>query len=290
VIIPGRDAPPDQQVLRIRYNQVSPGYFATTGTRVLSGRAFSRADADGTLRVAVANETMARQFWPAGSAVGRWIRVDGADIQIVGIAENGPVNSFHESPQPFLYFPFAQYPSGEMTFVCEGAGDPAPQLPVIKREMRAVAPAHAQLTVTTLREHVRNALYQDWLQAVLSVTLAALGMALAAVGLAGVVVHSVARRTREIGVRTALGARRVDIGVMVLRECLVLAGLGALLGIGLSLAAGRALSSLLFGVNPYHPAVIGSSVALAVAVSLAAAAYPAWKATRVDPAHVLRAE
>jgi len=290
VVIPGRDVPPDQQVLRIRYNQVSPDYFAAVGTRLLEGRAFSRSDADGALRVAVVNETMARQFWPAGNAIGNWIRVDGKEAQIVGIAENTAVNSFHEPPQPFLYFPFGQLPAGEVTFVYETVGDPAASLPAIKREMRAVAPGHVQLSVNTLKQHVREALYQDWLQAVLSITIAAIGMALAAVGLAGVVIHSVTRRSREIGVRIALGARRRDVVAMVLKHGLVLSGVGGVLGVGLSLLAGKATSSLLFGVSPSDPVVIGSSVAVVIVIGLLGSVYPAWKATRVDPVRILRAD
>jgi len=290
VVIPGRDVPPDQQVLRIRYNQVSPDYFAAVGTRLLEGRAFSRSDADGALRVAVVNETMARQFWPAGNAIGNWIRVDGKEAQIVGIAENTAVNSFHEPPQPFLYFPFGQLPAGEVTFVYETVGDPAASLPAIKREMRAVAPGHVQLSVNTLKQHVREALYQDWLQAVLSITIAAIGMALAAVGLAGVVIHSVTRRSREIGVRIALGARRRDVVAMVLKHGLVLSGVGGVLGVGLSLLAGKATSSLLFGVSPSDLVVIGSSVAVVIVIGLLGSVYPAWKATRVDPVRILRAD
>lgn len=290
VAIPGRDAPADDQVLRIRYNQVSPSWFATTGTRVLAGRVFARTDGPDATPVAIVNDTMAHQFWPGGDAVGRWITAGGTNLQIVGIVENGPVNSLHEAPQPFLYVPFAQFPSGELTFVFEGVRDPAALVPAIRSEMRAAAPAYAQLTLTTLGEHLRNALYQDWLQAVLSITLAGLGMALAAVGLAGVVIHSVARRSREIGVRAALGARRVDIGLMVFREGLLLVGSGSAVGVGLSLAAGQAISNLLVGVSPYHPLVLGSSVAVVVFIGLAATAYPAWRATRVDPVLVLRAE
>jgi putative ABC transport system permease protein len=290
VVIPGRDVPPDQQVLRIRYNQVSPDYFAAAGTRLLEGRAFSRSDADGALRVAVVNETMAREFWPAGNAIGNWIRVDDKEAQIVGIAENTAVNSFHEPPQPFLYFPFGQLPAGEVTFVYETVGDPAASLPAIKREMRAVAPGHVQLSVNTLRQHVQEALYQDWLQAVLSITIAVIGMALAAVGLAGVVIHAVARRSREIGVRLALGARRRDVVAMVLKHGLVLSGVGGVLGVGLSLLAGKATSSLLFGVSPSDPIVIGSSVAVVIVIGLLGSVYPAWKAMRVDPVRVLRAD
>jgi putative ABC transport system permease protein len=290
VVIPGRDVPPDQQVLRIRYNQISPDYFAVAGTRLLAGRAFSRADAKGTLRVAIVNETMARQYWPTGDAVGQGIRVDNEDVQIVGIAENAAVNSFHEPSQSFLYFPFAQWPTGEVTFLFETIGEPATLLPAIKREMRAVAPGYAQLMVNTLKQHVRDALYQDWLQAVLSITIAVIGMALATVGLVGVVNHSVTRRRREIGIRTALGAHRRDVVVMVLKQGLVLSGLGGLLGVGLSLLTGKAMSGLLFGVSASDPVVIGSSVATVIVIGLLGSAYPAWKATRVDPVSVLRAE
>ena len=94
------------------------------------------------------NDTMARQFWPAGSAVGSWIRVDNNEVQIVGVVEDAAVNSFHEQPQPFLYFPFAQLPAGEVTFIFETAGEPSALVPAIKREMRAVAPGYAQLRST----------------------------------------------------------------------------------------------------------------------------------------------
>jgi putative ABC transport system permease protein len=125
---------------------------------------------------------------------------------------------------------------------------------------------------------------------VLSVTIAVAGMVLAAAGLFGVIVHSVTRRSRELGVRAAVGARRPDLLWMVLRQGLALSGFGGLLGIGLSLVAGRLMSGLLFGVSPYDPAVIGASVGAVLVIGLLASLYPAWKATRVDPVLVLRAE
>ncbi len=290
VVIPGRAVPSDQAVLRIRYNQISPDYFAVTGTRLVAGRAFSRADAAGTLRVGLVNQTMARQFWQAGGAVGNWIRVDNTDVQIVGIVENAAVNSVHESQQPFLYFPFAQMPAGEVSFVFESIGEPSAMVPTIKREMRAVAPGYAELSVNTLKQHVRDALYEDWLQAVLSIMLALVGIGLAAVGLVGVVSYSVTRRSREIGIRTAIGAQRRDVVLMVLKQGLVLSGVGAVLGVGLSLLVGQAMSGLLFGVSPSDPLVIGLSATLVMVIGLVGSAYPAWKASRVNPVDVLRAE
>jgi predicted permease len=290
VIIPGRDVPPDEQVLRIRYNQISPGYFAVTGTRLLTGRAFTRADAADSQRVALVSETMARRFWPSGNAVGESIKVDAADVQIVGVVENTAINSLHEEPEPFLYLPFPQSPTGEVTFLFQTSGDPAALLGPIQHELRAVAPGHVQLITTSLRQHLKDALYQDWLPAALSITAAAAGIVLGAVGLFGLMVQSVTRRRRELGVRMALGARRPDLLWMVLRQGLALAAAGCLLGIGLSVAAGRMMSSLLFGVSPSNPAVIGSSVCAVLLVSALASLYPAVKATRVDPAQVLRAE
>jgi ABC-type antimicrobial peptide transport system permease subunit len=177
-----------------------------------------------------------------------------------------------------------------VSFLFETIGDPSAMVPAIKREMRAAAPGYAELTVNTLKRTVRDALYQDWLQAVLSIALALVGVGLAAVGLVGVVSQSVTRRRREIGIRTAIGAQRRDIVLMVLKQGLVLSGVGAALGVGMSLLVGQAMSSLLFGVSPRDPIVIGLSATLAVVIGLLGSAYPAWKASRVDPVHVLRAE
>jgi len=290
VVIPGRTVPSDQAVLRIRYNQISQDYFAVTGTKLIAGRAFSRADTPEALRVSLVNDTMARQFWPAGNVVGSWIRVNNADVQIVGIVENTVVNSLHESEQPFLYFPFAQTPAGEMSFLFETVGDPSAMVPAIKREMRAVAPAYREFTVKTLKRHMRDARYGDWLQAVLSTALALVGIGLAAVGLVGVLSHSVTRRHREIGIRTAIGARRRDVVLMVVKQGLVLSGAGAVIGVGVSLLVGRAMSGLLSGVSPTDPVVILLSAMLVITIGLLGSAYPAWKATRVDPVRVLRAE
>lgn len=290
VVIAGRDVPPDEQALRIRYNQISPDYLAVAGTRLLTGRPFTRDDVAGGLRVALVSETMARRFWPSDNPVGAWLRVDQTDVQIVGVVENAAISSLREEPEPFLYVPFSQLPASEITFLFETAGEPAGLLASIRREMRAVEPRYVELTVTTLRQHVRDALYQDRLPAVLSIIVAAAGIGLAAAGLFGVIVHTVTRRSREFGIRAALGARRFDLLWMVLRQGVLLSGAGSLLGVGLSLVAGRMMSSLLFGVSPFDPAVVGGSVGVVLAVGVLASLYPAWKATRVDPAGVLRVE
>ena len=290
VVIPGRQAAPGQELLRIRYNQVSPDYFDVLGTRLLSGRAFTHADSATAGRVALVNQTMARQFWPSADPIGQWIKVDNTDTQIAGIVEDTAISRIHEPPEPFLYFPFAQAPAGEVTFLVETQGDPAPLLPAVKREMRAAQPDLALLMTTSLRQHLRNALYEDWLPAVLSASIGGLGMLLAAAGLFGVVMHAVNRSLKELGVRMALGARRGGVVAMVLRRGLFLAGSGAAAGVALSLAAGRLLSGALHGVSPYDPLAMAFGVAVVLAMAIAASVYPAWKATRVDPISVLREE
>lgn len=290
VVIPARVATPGQEVMRLRFNQVSLDYFAVTGTRVVSGRAFARTDAAGRVRVALVNQTMARELWPKRDPVGQWIRVRNTDTQIVGVVEDAVIAKIHEPPEPFLYFPFAQKPEGEVTFLVETAGPPGPLLNPVKQEMRAADPSLAMLMTTSLHQHLRDAMYPDWLPAVLAAAIGGLGMALAAAGLFGVVLHSVNRRLRELAVRMALGARERSLLALVLRHGLTLTGAGAAIGAVLSLALGRLMSGFLYGVSPYDPLTLALSVAAVMAVSLAAGFYPAWKATRVDPAAMLRTE
>lgn len=290
VVIPGRVSASSDEVMRIRYNQVSVDYLAATGTRLLAGRTFTQADAAGGARVALVNRTMARQFWPNGSAIEQWIRIGNADTQIVGIVEDGIISRVHETPEPFMLFPFAQLPVNEVTFVVETDSEPGTLLDSVKREMREVRPDLTLLLTTTLKQQLRDALYGDWLPAVLTGAIGLLGIFLSAAGLFGVVLHGVNRKYREMGVRMALGAKAANVIALVLGHGLVLAGAGAVVGAAASLGTGRLISSLLHGVSPHDPAALLLSVGLVIAMAAAASLYPAWKATRVDPATVLREE
>ncbi|MCL5746206.1 MAG: ABC transporter permease, partial [Acidobacteria bacterium] len=283
VLFPGRT-----EVVRIRYNQVSPDYFETAGTRLLAGRAFTRADTAGSTPVALVSRTMARQFWPGQDPVGRWVRVNNIETRIVGVVEDAIIADIHEAPEPFLYVPLVQMPTGEVTFLVETSGEPPGLMDAVKREIRAVQPAAPVFMTTSMKQHVREALYGDWLPAVLSAAIGLLGMALAAAGLFGVMLHTVNRSLRELGVRMALGASAANLLASVLRRACVLAGSGAVLGVALSFPAGRLISGMLYGVSPYDPAIATLSVVIVLTVALAAGLYPAWKAARVDPAAVLR--
>lgn len=283
VLFPGRT-----EVVRIRYNQVSPDYFETAGTRLLAGRAFTRADTAGSTPVALVSRTMARQFWPGQDPVGRWVRVNNIETRIVGVVEDAIIADIHEAPEPFLYVPLVQMPTGEVTFLVETSGEPPGLMDAVKREIRAVQPAAPVFMTTSMKQHVREALYGDWLPAVLSAVIGVLGIILAAAGLFGVMLHTVNRSLRELGVRMALGATAANLLASVLRRACVLAGSGAVLGVALSFPAGRLISGMLYGVSPYDPAIATLSVVIVLTVALAAGFYPAWKAARVDPAAVLR--
>jgi predicted permease len=286
VTIPGRaqEAP-----MRLRFNQVSPEYFTVTGTRILFGRAFTRTDGlseDG--RVALVNETMARQVWPGANPVGNWIKVGSAATQIIGVVEDAAIAGLHEPPEPFVYFPYAQMPASETTFLIETPGEPGALLEPVKREMRASAPGLVFFGTTSLRQLLRDAMYGERTPALVAIGVGAAGLLLTAAGLLGVVLHAVNRRMRELGVRVALGARQADLVRIVVRHGLGVAAGGAVAGALAYFGVARLLVRFVHGISPYDALSVGGGVAVVLLVGLAGSFYPAWKAASVDPADVLR--
>jgi putative ABC transport system permease protein len=216
--------------------------------------------------------------------------VDKTDTEIVGVVEDAAIWTLHDAPHPFLYFPFAQLAVSNPTFLVETAVEPGSLAAAVKREIRAANPAFTILNVSTLKRHLHEALYTEWLRAVLSNAVGAFGILLGAIGLFGVVMQSVNRQARELGIRTAIGARASTVVGMVIRRGLSLAGAGCLAGVGLSLAGGRVLAGWVYGLSPYDPVTLAFSVAAVLAVAAAASLYPAITAARIDPAAVLRGE
>ncbi|MFB3852233.1 MAG: ADOP family duplicated permease [Vicinamibacterales bacterium] len=289
VAIPGAPASPGQDVIRLRFNQISIDYFAVTGTRLLAGRTFERRD-EQDAPVVLVNETMARRFWPGRSPVGEWVRVRNVDRQVLGVVEDAMVNSVHEQPEPFVYLPYAQMPSSDTTILVETTGAPDSIADAVKAEMRKVSSPPTLLTTETLRQQMRRALYFDRVAALLSGVVGMFALLLSALGLFGVVQHGVNRRMRELGIRAALGASPSDVMSLVLGQGLRLASAGAFAGVIVALAVGPLLAGFLFGVTPRDTLTLVTSVLIVIAVALAASFYPAWKATRIDPASTLRAE
>jgi predicted permease len=281
---------PGQAPLGVHFNNVAGNYFSLMGTRILAGRAIDGRDSANSAPVLVASQTLARQVFGDRNPLGQFIPVNGKPRQVVGIAEDGPSNYLHEDPEPFLYVPFAQMPSGDLTMMVETASEPGAMAQTIERELKQFDRRATIFTSGTMREHMNYARSSDWMTVILSVVVGGFGVLLTAAGLFGVLQYGVNRRTRELGVRIALGATAEQIKRLVLRESLWMAAVGVPTGLVLLAAAARALRSVTPGVTPFHPLAYGLSAAAAVAIALAAGWLPARRATRVDPVAALRAE
>ncbi len=281
---------PGQAPLGVHYNNVGGNYFPVMGTRILAGRPLDGNDRQGGAPVMVASQTFARQIFGARTPLGEWVPVNGKLRQIVGVAEDSNSNDLHEPPEPFLYFPFAQMPSGDLTLMVETARDPAALTQAVRAELKQFDRRATIYSSFTLREHLDRALSSDWMTVMLSLVLGAFGVLLTAAGLFGVLQYTVNRRTREMGLRMALGASADGIQRLVLFQSLRMAAWGAPLGLLLLGAAAQYLRSLVPLTTPFHPLAYGLSAVAAVAIALAAGWLPARRATRVDPATALRAE
>ena len=290
VVIPGVEPPRGSERFKIRFNTVGPGFFTTVGARMMSGREFNEFDLPSKPPVVIINETMARRFWRDGDAVGKSIRMGKTDYQIVGVVETGKYVSLHETPQPYLFLPFTQVFSFECVLLVETASDPGDLAPSILKATTAVDRNLPIVGAITLRNHMREVLAPELAMAWLLVGLSFLGMFLAAVGLFSTVAYAVSRRTHEIGVRMALGARRNDVMWLVLVQGLGLSAAGALLGLAGAVAASRMISQFVYGITARDPLSYTISVLVAIGVALLASYVPARRAMKVDPMVALRHE
>ena len=290
VSIPGVEPPSGQKGFDVKYNSVGRDYFQTVGAGVLRGRTFDTREETLTNRSAIINESMAQRFWPNKDSIGRHFLVEGADYQIVGLVQNGRIEGIHESPEPYIYFPFAQRPPGEATIMVETAGDPRALVGAVKQEIRSVDKDVVFLSIQTLKDLMGGALWPDRMFFLLLAVLGCLGIFLTAVGLYGVVAYLTRRRTHEIGIRMALGARRQDVLALMLKQGLRPALLGTVVGVAAAAAVARLISSALYGVRPTDLAVFLGGSVLVLAIALLASYIPARRATKVDPMVALRYE
>jgi putative ABC transport system permease protein len=290
VSIPGVEPPSGQKAFVVRFNSVGRDYFQTVGARILRGRAFDAREESPEQRGVLINEVMARRFWPGTDPIGRHLMVEGSDYQIIGIVQDGRINDIHEPLEPYIYFSFAQRPSGEGAIIVETAGAPQQLVGAVKHEIRAVDKDATFLFVQTMKELMGYALWGDRMSFLFVGALGCLGIFLTTVGLYGVVAYLVGRRTHEIGIRMALGARRQDVFALVLRQGLRIALIGIPLGLAAAAAVARLISSNLYGVKPTDLTVFLGSSVLVLAVAMLASYLPARRATKVDPIVALRYE
>jgi len=271
---------------------VSSEYFATIGVPILRGRAISDADRDGAPLVAVVNEAMVQRFWPGQSALGRTITLASSQrrYEIVGVSADYRVRSVTEGPTPYVHLAAAQRPSTYHYLIARAKADDEALLIDIRRELLAMEPGLVFIGNGTMARTLAATLLPARVGAMLAAGFGALGTLLAAVGLYGVMAFVVSQRTREIGIRLALGARPGRVVRMVLGRALLVVAAGAVAGTVLAILAARALGAALYGIGAGDPiAWFAALLTVGVAASLASA-WPAMRAVRIDPARTLRAE
>jgi predicted permease len=277
-------------------NFVSPGYFRTMGVPLLEGRDFDERDTSDTQPVCIVNRTFAEQYFPGRSAVGRHVgsvilRNGKVDMEIVGVAENALYSGPRAGSgrQVFFAEPQERYLSGK-TFYVRTNLDPTSMFRAIDHAVKQLDPRVAASEVRTLDAQLDQLLLTERLIAMMSAGFGALATLLASIGLYGVMAFVVARRTREIGVRLALGAMRGSVVWLVMREVLLLLGLGLAVGIPAALALGRVISAQLYGVKENDPWVAGIAVIVLSLIAAIAGLVPARRASRIDPLLALRYE
>jgi predicted permease len=279
----------------VERNAVGPGHFSNLGIPLVKGREFTRADVAGRPKVAILNETMAKLFFGGGDALGKRMKFgrgsDPLDMEIIAVVKDSHHDGVKEDPKPFVYIPYEQEQNvGGLHYYVRTSQDPmslAGSVRAVVHELDSSLPVD---DVRSFEGQIDRQLASDRLVASLAEVFGALAALLAAIGIYGVLAYAVTQRTKEIGVRMALGAESGRVGRMILADALRLVSLGVLLGLPITYALGRLLSSLLYGVKAFEPLTVAASLAAMICVALAAAYLPMRRATRVDPLVALRYE
>ena len=290
VSIPGVEMAQGQEAIPVKFNSVWFDYFRTMGTRILKGRDFSSVDGPSGPKVVLINETMAQRYWPNDDPVGKHLRVDGKDCEIIGITERAIMGKIHESPEPYMYFPFSQAPSGDGMLIVETVSDPGGLIPAIRKTIHGVDSNVPIIEMLTVPQLMHSAFWEDRMTAGLVGMLGIAGIFLAAVGLYGVVSYLAYRRSHEMGVRMALGAQKRHIVALVLGHGFKLAVAGIAIGMIGAFAVTRLMSSMLYGVKPNDPVTFAATACAVIAIALLASYVPAARAARVEPVVALRYE
>ncbi len=278
----------------IVFNKVGAGFFDTMATEILRGRAIDDRDTEKSPRVIVVNETLARRLFPDGSSIGRRVRMyaeTGPMAEVVGIARDGKYEDTAEPPVPYMYIPYAQDPQPRMTLFIHTAGDPAALAEPVRRQVKALAPDLLVFDIRTMQSVFEGfGLLASRIAAETTGAMGLIGLALSALGLYAVMAFMVGRRTREIGIRMALGATRGVVQREVLRAGLKSTAMGIVLGVVSALMVGHYVAAIVTRVNPRDPAIFLGAPALVAVISIAACWAPARRASKVDPAITLRYE
>ena len=273
----------------VTVNEIDRGYFETLGTPLLQGRDFLDSDRDDSRKVAIINEAMAKQHFPETDPIGKRFEFygDGYDREIIGVVATAKYVTIGEDPRAVIFTPRRQGYSDAMVLHVSSVGDPAQALGSARRVIRESDPTVPAQNLVTIEELIDQSLWAPKMAGVLLGVLGLLALALASIGLYGVMAYTVAQRNQEIGLRMALGAAQSDVLTMVLKQAMILVGIGSVIGLVLAFLAGNAVASILYGSAHDPLTFIGVPLALAT-VALIATLVPALKASRVDPLVALR--
>ena len=286
----GESGGSDAREVPIQLADVDAGYFSVLRMPIVRGRPFAASDDERAPNVAVINETLARRAWPEGDAIGSTFEFRGERVTVVGIARDAKYADLGPETPSFAYFPISQLWRPAHTLLVRTEGDPLGLAPALERSIHSIDPAIPRPTVVSLEQATSIVLLPQRVASMVTGALGVLGLLLAAVGLYGIIAYSASRRTREIGVRVALGARRADVLGLIVRDGMRLAAVGAILGLVLAAGATRLLESFLFGVSPLDVVTFALGAAVFLGVALVASYLPARTAAAEDPVEALRAE
>jgi predicted permease len=293
VSVEGFKAGPDTDT-ESRFNQVAPGYFKTMGIPLLAGRDFTRTDRRDAPKVAIVNERFSEKFNLGRDVVGKRMAVGSGgklDIEIIGLAKNAKYADVKDAVPALFIQPYRQDERvGSITFYVKTSGAPEQALQTVRRVVTAADPNLPVDELRTMTEQVRENVFLDRMISTLATGFAVLATLLAAVGLYGVLAYTVSQRTREIGLRMALGAAPGRVRAMVLRQVGVMTAIGGVVGLIAAVWAGRAAKSILYQIEGHDPTVLAVSVILLTIVALGAGFIPAHRASKIDPMRALRYE
>ena len=278
--------------LAFYFNFISPKYFQTLGTPVLRGREFTAQDAAGAPRVVIVNEATARRYWPGQEVIGKRLKLGNADqfAEVGGGGGNSKYKNLTEDPQPTIYAALAQNYAPDLTIHVRSATEPQALLAALRRETQSLDRRLPLYNLKTLAEQRDGSLYTERLAAALLTLFGLVALSLAAIGLYGVMSYGVTQRTREIGIRMALGAQGSDVLKLVIKQGLLLAIIGIALGLIAAFAFTRVMKSMLYEVSATDPLTFGVIALGLLTVALLACRIPARRATQVDPLIALRCE
>jgi predicted permease len=291
-IVPeGYQFPQGQQSVDAMSDTVDENYFDTLAVPIVRGRPFLATDTASAPRVAIVNEALAKHYWPGQDPVGKRFRLDdrnGPWVQIVGVTKTGKYEWFAEPPTEFVYLPLAQHPRSQVTLLAQSFGNPAALVAPLRDVVRSIDANQPIYDVRTMEDYFQNRAVKNPNMIVQTVgAMGLIGLILALVGLYGLVAYTASRRTREIGIRMAIGAQRGSVLRMVMHQGLRLAVIGIVVGLALSLGAARVLNAIFSGSGADWPVYLLVAPAL-LAITLLAAYIPARRASRVDPTTALR--